>query len=156
MFIRVLEEADNAAIEKVIRECLIEFGGNREGLAWADDSMSNLYGYYGREGRAYWVALQNGEIVGGCGIAEFGDNGEVCELQKMYLLPRARGTGIARELLEKALAFAKMHYKLCYLETLSNMIAAGRFYEKNGFKPLDEPLDGSEHFACDAWYLREL
>ncbi|WP_138493704.1 GNAT family N-acetyltransferase [Paenibacillus pinistramenti] len=157
MKIRELQFKDNAAIEKVIRECLIEFGGNRAGLAWEDASMSDLYHYYNEPGRAYWVIeKENGEIAGGCGIAPFGEVEGVCELQKMYLTPETRGTGLAGELLKKAQEFAKLHYSQCYLETLQNMHAANRFYLKHGFTLLGAPLAGSEHFACDAWYLKDL
>ncbi|SFE85048.1 putative acetyltransferase [Paenibacillus catalpae] len=153
MIIRELLAKDNATIEQIIRECLIEFGGNRAGLAWEDESLSHLSDYYNQVGRAYWVIEQDGKVVGGCGIAEFNGSNEVCELQKMYLSRHARGTGIAASLLDTALIFARLHYKQCYIETLSNMHAANRFYVKHGFKPLDAPLAGSEHFACDAWYI---
>lgn len=156
MMIRALETTDNAAIEKVIRDCLIEFGGNREGLAWADESMSNLFAFYNQAGRAYWVIEDMGEVVGGCGIAPFADVEGVCELQKMYLLPQARGKGIAAKLLDTALSFASQQYSKCYIETLSNMHAANRFYAKHGFEPLEAPLSGSEHYACDAWYIKTL
>ncbi|ANS74361.1 GNAT family acetyltransferase [Paenibacillus yonginensis] len=157
MIIRELRDEDNRRIEQVIRECLIEFGGNREGLAWADESMHDLFRYYNQPGRAYWVVeTEEGEIAGGCGIAPFDDARGVCELQKMYLVPEARGTGAASRLLQKAFDFAREHYSQCYLETLENMHAANRFYQKNGFKQLDAPLAGSEHFACDAWYLKDL
>ncbi|WP_308637132.1 GNAT family N-acetyltransferase [Paenibacillus silvisoli] len=156
VIIREIESRDNQAIERVIRECLIEFGGNRAGLAWEDDSLSHLTDYYAAEGRAYWVVEQDGEVVGGCGIAPFADSAEVCELQKMYLLPQTRGTGIAAKLMDTALTFATLHYRQCYLETLSNMTAANRFYAKHGFAQLDAPLAGSEHFACDAWYMKSL
>ncbi|RIX50323.1 GNAT family N-acetyltransferase [Paenibacillus nanensis] len=156
MFIRLLKFADNAAIENVIRECLIEFGGNREGLAWADESMSDLYAYYNQPGRAYWVIEHGGEVVGGCGIAPFADLEDVCELQKMYLLKAVRGSGIAAKLLDTALSFAAKHYGKCYIETLSNMHAANRFYVKHGFESLPTPLAGSEHYACDVWYIKSL
>ncbi|MNP58851.1 hypothetical protein D3C76_1538030 [compost metagenome] len=52
--------------------------------------------------------------------------------------------------------FAGLHYRQCYLETLQNMHAANRFYTKVGFKAMDEPLAGSEHYACDAWYIKDL
>ena len=156
MIIRELQAKDNAAIEQIIRECLIEFGGNREGLAWADESLSHLSDYYNQEGRAYWVIEQEGKVVGGCGIAEFNGSNEVCELQKMYLSRDTRGTGIAAKLLDTALTFAGLHYKHCYLETLQNMHAANRFYAKHGFEALAAPLAGSEHFACDAWYIINL
>lgn len=158
MNIRTIQAVDNSAIESIIRHCLIEFGGNRAGLAWEDESLSHLSDYYGQEGRAYWVAFDvSGKMLGGCGIAEFGSSEErICELQKMYLLPEARGTGIAADLLQTALRFAEQHYKACYLETLQNMQAANRFYVKYGFEQLKAPLAGSDHFACDAWYIRDL
>ncbi|AWB44587.1 GNAT family N-acetyltransferase [Paenibacillus sp. CAA11] len=157
MMIRPIQLQDNKAIEQVIRTCLMEFGGNREGLAWADPSMKDLYSYYNNgAGKAYWVAIDHGEIVGGCGIAPFTELSDICELQKMYLIKEARGTGIATQLLSTALDFARQHYSECYLETLQNMHAANRFYQKNDFLPLDKPLQGSEHFACDAWYIRKL
>lgn len=156
MNIRGIQPQDNAAIEQIIRESLIEFGGDREGLAWADSSLHSLYEFYNKEGKAYWILEDGGEIIGGCGIAPFADSNEVCELQKMYLSKRARGSGVALKLLETALEFAKIHYDKCYLETLQDMQAANRFYKKHGFESLDAPLAGSEHFACDAWYIKDL
>ncbi|MBD3921163.1 GNAT family N-acetyltransferase [Paenibacillus sp. PR3] len=158
MMIRPIQPGDNQDIEAIIRNCLIEFGGNRAGLAWEDESLSHLSDYYHREGRAYWVALDDsGKMLGGCGIAEFGSlEGGVCELQKMYLLPEARGTGLAPSLLEHALRFAGQHYRTCYLETLQSMQAANRFYVKHGFQALEAPLAGSEHYSCDAWYIRDV
>lgn len=157
MHIRTLRAADDAAIETIIRECLIEFGGNREGLAWQDDSLSALSAFYAGEDREYWVAVsEDGSLLGGCGIAPFAGSADVCELQKMYLIGEARGTGAAGELLRTALGFAASRYRECYLETLATMEAANRFYRKHGFRELGAPLAGSEHFACDAWYIRPL
>ncbi|MBP2111108.1 GNAT family N-acetyltransferase [Paenibacillus silagei] len=155
--IRPIERRDNAAIEGIIRECLIEFGGNREGLAWADDSLHDLYTYYNSAAnRAYWIIEVDGQVLGGCGIAAFDEAQQICELQKMYLSAAIRGQGVAAKLLDTALAFAKQHYRKCYLETLLTMQAAGRFYVKHGFGQMDGPLAGSEHYACDAWYIRDL
>lgn len=154
MHIREIEARDNAAIENIIRTCLTEFGGNRAGLAWQDPYLSDLTTYYQAADRAYWVVEHQGKVVGGCGIAPFADSTTVCELQKMYLLPEARGTGIAETLLETALHFAAQHYEECYLETLQTMVRANRFYQKHGFQAMDAPLAGTEHYACDAWYIR--
>ncbi|MEK3715074.1 GNAT family N-acetyltransferase [Paenibacillus sp. FSL R7-0333] len=155
--IRPIERRDNAAIEGIIRECLIEFGGNRKGLAWADDSLQDLYTYYNSAAnRAYWIVEVDGQVLGGCGIAAFDEARQICELQKMYLSAAIRSQGVAAKLLDTALAFAKQHYRKCYLETLLTMQAAGRFYIKHGFSRMDGPLAGSEHYACDAWYIRDL
>src|SRR4051812_13996254 len=71
MIIRALLPNDDAAIERIIRSCLIEFGANRAGLAWEDESLSHLSDYYAPEGSAYWVVEEKGTVVGGCGIAPF-------------------------------------------------------------------------------------
>lgn len=154
--IREIEEKDNKQIEKVIRTCLIEFGGNRDGLAWSDSCLSELSKVYNNEKNKYWVIVnENEEVLGGCGIGAREING-VCELQKMYCMSEIRGTGIARDLMELALEYAKKYYEKCYIETLSNMIAANKFYKKYGFKKLEKPLIKTEHFACDVWYLKDL
>lgn len=74
----------------------------------------------------------------------------------MYALKQARGTGIASDLLEISLEFAKKYYKECYLETFENMVAANKFYKKKGFMQLEKSLIETEHYACDVWYLKRL
>lgn len=153
--IREIEDKDNKQIENVIRTCLIEFGGNREGLAWADPCLSELSKVYNTDGNKYWVIVdEKDDVLGGCGIGKREIDG-VCELQKMYCMKNIRGTGIASKLMEIALDYAKKYYNSCYIETLSNMIAANKFYKKYGFEKLDEPLIKTEHYACDVWYLKK-
>lgn len=74
----------------------------------------------------------------------------------MYCLPEARGCGVAHRLMKIALKYAKLYYKRCYLETLDNMIAAQKFYEKYGFERVDKPLLETPHFCCDVRYIKEL
>ena len=40
--IREIEEKDNKEVENVIRACLIEFGANHEGTAWADPNLGRF------------------------------------------------------------------------------------------------------------------
>lgn len=153
--IREIEEKDNKSVESVIRACLIEYGGNHEGTAWADPDLGRFSEIYNSEGNKYWVVEnENGKIVGGTGIGYLTD--DVCELQKMYFLPEARGQGVANKLMELALSYAKKYYKKCYLETLDNMTRAQRFYEKHGFIRVDKPVVITEHFACEVKYLKDL
>ena len=155
--IREIEDRDNRAVEHLIRTCLIEFGANHEGTAWTDPDLGRFSQIYDREGRRYWVALDaGGNVAGGVGIGELPGAPGICELQKMYCLPEARGTGLAHKLLAVALEYAKRHYDGCYLETLGNMVAAQKFYEKYGFARIDEPPDQTGHFACDILYLKDL
>lgn len=156
MLIRLIEEKDNQEVEQVIRTCLLEFHANKPGCAWADPDLGRFYQVYTPANRQYLVVEEDGHIVGGCGIGPVEGMDNVCELQKMYCLKHIRGTGIAKELLDLSLDFARQYYSKCYLETFENMIGANKFYIKNGFILLDEPLIKSEHYACDRWYLKEL
>ena len=153
--IRPIEPKDNAAVESVIRACLIEYGANHEGTAWADPDLGRFSKIYNTPGNRYWVAEdENGKIVGGTGIGRLTDT--VCELQKMYCLPQARGTGLAHELMRIALRYARDYYAQCYLETLDNMVAAQKFYEKYGFCRTDIAPVQTAHYACEVKYIKEL
>lgn len=155
--IRPIREADNAQVEQVIRSCLVEFGANHQGTAWADPDLGRFSFVYSTEDSRYWVAEDEaGKIVAGVGIGPLPGAAGVCELQKMYCLPECRGTGLARRLMETALAYAARFYQRCYLETLPNMLAAQKLYEHFGFQRLHEPLVQTTHFACDVRYLKEL
>lgn len=85
--IREIEEKDDLIIEKIIRDCLIEYGANHEGTAWADPDLNKFSKIYNKEKEKYWVAEdENGRIVGGVGIGEIKGLEDVCELQKMYCI----------------------------------------------------------------------
>ncbi len=155
--IRPIEQKDNPVVESIIRSCLLEFGGNREGTAWCDPDLGRFSEVYAAERSAYWVAEnKKGNVVGGVGIGPIKGVLDVCELQKMYCLPEDRGSGIAGELLSTALTFAAAFYRKCYLETLENMVQARSFYEKHGFTRTWTPVGSTGHFSCDVMYIRNL
>lgn len=155
--IREIQQKDNKAVESVIRTCLIEFGANHEGTAWADPDLCRFSEIYNTEGNKYWIIEdENGTILGGVGIGNLEGTDKICELQKMYCLPQIRGTGLSHKLMDIALNYAKQYYKKCYLETLPNMIGAQKFYEKYGFIRIYEPVIKTEHFACDVLYIKDL
>lgn len=156
MQIRKIEKKDNEVLEQIIRESLKEYGGDKEGCAFSDSCLSDLYEEYLSSDGGYWVVEELGDVLGGCGIGPVEGKPGVCELQKMYLLPNARGTGIAARLLEVALNFAKVQYDTCYIETFSNMVEANNFYIKSGFTKLPNKLIDGPHFLCDVWYIKEL
>jgi putative acetyltransferase len=148
----------DADIAKVIRQVLIEYGANGAGFAWEDPELDELSKAYADDNALYLVIIQDGQIVGGGGISPLasGDN-DVCELQKMYLLPSARGAGLGKRLLTALLDFARSHdYRQCYLETLASMSAANHLYNKMGFKKLSSPLGCTGHGGCDTWYALPL
>ena len=155
--IREIQKPDDPIVEAIIRACLVEFGGNHAGTAWADPDLCRFSEIYRGGGARYWVAADAaGQIVGGAGVGPLAGCAGVCELQKMYCRPEARGTGASHQLMDTALAYAGRHYRRCYLETFSNMLAAQRFYEKYGFARVGDPMGCTGHTACDVFYLRQL
>ena len=44
--IREIQQKDNKAVESIIRTCLIEFGANHEGTAWADPDLCRFSEIY--------------------------------------------------------------------------------------------------------------
>ena len=155
--VRLIEPRDDAVIEKIIRSCLLEYGGNRPGTAWYDEGLAHFSEVYKAEGSRYWVCEEeSGRVVGGVGIGGFPEREGVCELQKMYCIPEVRGKGAAHLLMREALAYASERYSLIFLDTFSNMLAARRFYEKYGFRESDtHPVD-TGHFGCDVLMTLQL
>ncbi|HWJ93072.1 MAG TPA: GNAT family N-acetyltransferase [Flavisolibacter sp.] len=106
----------------------------------------------------YYVALLNGEPVGGGGIFPSpGLPADTCELVKMYLLPHVRGIGLGKLLIGKCLQFAKENgYENVYLETMPELKQALKTYEKFGFSYLSEAMGNTGHFGCALWMLKKL
>jgi len=157
MIIREIDKKDNEKIKEIIQDSLKSLGLAIPGTAYYDPQLSDLYHYYKLLNHAkYWVVELDKEIVGGIGIAPFNEHEQVCELQKLYLAPKAQGLGISNKLMDTALSFASQHYSKCYLETKVELTTACKLYEKYGFKLLHEPLPGSEHSAMNAWYIKDL
>jgi putative acetyltransferase len=158
MHIRDIEEKDNQTIEQIIKRSLESFNLNIPGTAYFDPQLSTLAQFYREQTNAkYWVAVnEQDEVIGGVGIAPFGQKTGICELQKLYITPEAQGMGLSKKLMKVALDFAKEHYTHCYLETLKKLETANLLYTKLGFQQLEGALDGSEHNAMDGWYIKKL
>ena len=155
--IRPIRKEDNALVKEIIQDSLKSHGLDIPGTAYFDPQLNNLHQYYHDLNHAnYWVVEIEGEVVGGIGIAPFNEQDKICELQKLYLSPKAQGLGISKKLMETALSFASSHYQKCYLETMHELKTACILYEKFGFELLNEPLPGSEHSTMDAWYIKDL
>jgi len=156
--IREIKKSDNQKVSFIIKSVLTELKSNKKGTAYYDVETNAMFEAYQAVNSNYYVALLNGELIAGCGINPLKDSDPtICELQKMYMLPQARGRKIGKLLLFKCLDFAKkVNYKKCYLETFPNMKAAISLYQKNGFKPIDKSLGNTCHYSCDVWMLKEL
>jgi len=154
--IREIQPSDDAAIAAIIRQVLTEFGANRPGFAWADPELDQLSQAYAGDRALYYVVTQNSQVIGGAGIAPFPcEYEQLCELQKMYLLPAFRGQGMGPALMQRLLdAAIAYQYRGCYLETFDAMHSAINLYQKSGFEPLTKPLGDSGHNSCNQFFIR--
>jgi putative acetyltransferase len=156
--IREIELEDNPKIAKVIRTVLIEMGVPKVGTAYEDKALDCMTETYNTINKSYFVVESGNEIIGGAGISPLDHyEGNVCELQKMYFMPEARGKGLGRKMMTKCLEFAKkVGFDQCYLETLPYMDDARKLYRKVGFESIDKPMGNTGHYSCTVWMLKDL
>lgn len=156
--IREIEPDDNQEVKKLIQNVLVEMGAPKEGTAYEDESLNDMAATYEGRGKVYYVVEEDSRIIGGAGIAPLaGMELEICELQKMYFLPEARGRGIGMEMIDRCLEFARKNgYGKCYIETMPNMENARKLYKKTGFETLPGPMGNTGHYNCSVFLLKDL
>ena len=145
--LRSIETRDDAAMARIIRTVMPEFGATGSGFAINDPEVDWMSRAYAEPRSAYFIVERDGEVIGGGGVAPLvgGDYG-TCELRKMYFLPQARGMGAGAAMMRRCLNAARgFGFSQCYLETLHGMDAAMRLYERSGFQRLEAPLGATGH-----------
>jgi len=84
-----------------------------------------------------WVVEQGGQVVGSVAIVKFSE--KQAQLRWLLLHPDARGCGMGRILVEKAIRFCRDNgYSAVFLWTVSALTAAARLYESVGFRATKE------------------
>ena len=156
--IRPIEPGDNKAIAAIVRDTLVEFGANHPGTVFFDPTTDHLYELFRKDKSAYWVVEDPLGIAGGGGIFPTkGLPADTCELVKLYLLPRSRGRGIGKKLLETCHNEAlKYGFRKIYLETMPELTIAVPLYEKMGYQYLEGPMGESGHFGCAIHMIKSL
>ena len=156
--IRQIEPKDNKALALVIRTALAEFGANKPGTVYFDPTTDHLYELFQVPGAVYFIAEKADTLLGGGGIFPTqGLPNKTCELVKLYLDANARGTGLGKQLLLKAMDWAKQNgYEQVYLESMPELSKAVSIYENVGFVRIHQPLGNSGHDGCDIWMTKKL
>ncbi len=153
--IRPITDQDNPAIASIIREVMPEFGADGPGFAIHDPEVDSMSNSYAKPRSIYFVVALDNTVAGGGGIAPLEEaDPSICELRKMYFLPKLRGLGAGSQLIRRCIDAAREYgYRQCYLETLTGMNSAQALYEKTGFKRIDRPMGATGHFGCNRFYL---
>ena len=87
----------------------------------------------GPPGGVYLVGYRNGIPVCGGGLKRLPDG--ACEIKRMYVVPEARRSGVARALLAALEAQARsIGYRIARLDTGSRQPHAQAFYEASGYR----------------------
>ena len=158
VILRHIEEKDNVPLAELIRNVFREFNIDKPGTVYDDPTTDNLFELFQTEKSSYWVAEENGKLLGGCGIYPTVGLPEDCtKLVKFYLSPDSRGEGIGKLLMQVSINTAKGHgYKQLYLESFPELKRAVGMYTDLGFRLLNVPLGNSGHHACTIWMLKDL
>ena len=150
--IRNWQEEDRIFAAKVISAILSEYG-----LPWqpeeADKDVLNIEEYYLATGGEFWVIEHQNQIVGTAAYYPINRGEKAVEIRKMYLLPKVRGLGLGKYLLQQLeTAIALRGFKQIWIETASILAEAVKLYESNGYLP----TTGVETSRCDLVYVKYL
>ena len=156
--IREIQLKDNQQVAEVVRRVLVEMGVPKVGTAYEDKALDDMFSTYKYPRMDYFVVEDEEKIIGGAGIAPLiGLEEKICELQKMYFLPEARGKGLGTQMMDTCLKFAQSQgFEQCYIETLPYMESARKLYARSGFKSLEKPLGDTGHYNCTMWMIKDV
>ncbi|MFC3909789.1 GNAT family N-acetyltransferase [Legionella dresdenensis] len=159
--IRALEPRDNTAIAEIIISVLAEHGFTNPTNGGYDrnnlpEKIRDLYSFIRKNNGSYYVIedTETNKILGGGGYiispgpvsAHYSANvlffnhhqRTICSLEKFYLLPEARGTGLAEEVFKRLQKSAFLKgLNAMYVSTEPCLNRAISFYKKMGFMEIE-------------------
>ena len=150
--IRSASNQDEERITALVSNVLAEFGLQID-LEETDADLRDIESSYLQAGGVFEVIEdEQGNLLGTVGLYPIDES--TCELRKMYFVPKARGLGLGKHILERAIARAvELGFERIVLETASVLKAANHLYVKYGFRPLNK-----EHLPAraDLAYILDL
>lgn len=133
IIIRPIQKKDNGQLSSIIRTIFEEFGAPKENSVYSDKATDFLFETFSENKKSeYFVAEQNGKILGGCGyFPTEGLPADCAEIVKFYLCPDSRGMKIGTKLFSLAEECAKLAgYKKLYIESFPQFSSAVSMYKK--------------------------
>jgi putative acetyltransferase len=148
-------EADDPATVRLVAGLFEEYAASIgvdlcfQGFA---EELATLPGAYVRPSGRLLLALDGNEAAG-CVALRALEPG-VCEMKRLFVRPRFRGTGLGRRLVERIIAEGRSAgYERMRLDTLPSMRAARSMYAELGFVSIPpyrpNPVPGAEYLELD-------
>jgi len=142
---------DRAPIARLMREYVEALEAD---ISFQDfeSECAGLLGKYARPEGVVLVAWRADDAVGIVAYRPL--ERRICEMKRLHVLPRFRGTGLGRLLVAELVRDARSHgYRRMVLDTLPSMRTAQGVYSSLGFQPIpayyDNPLPGVIYMALD-------
>lgn len=128
--IQKVKQLDTGKLLRLVDESEIEGFRHIKRLVIDYENGANKFD---KEGEALFIALQNNEIVGVCGLNSnpYESSYDVGRIRRLYVSPRVRRFGIGRMLMNYVIEEARNTYKLLVLRTHNPI--ADIFYQSLGF-----------------------
>ncbi len=113
--------------------------------------LATLPGAYRPPDGRLLVAWAGAHVIGVVALRPLAH--DICEMKRLYVTAEARGTGLGRHLVERAITDARaIGYAALRLDTLPTMHAAIRLYRTLGFREIapyrDNPIAGALYFEA--------
>jgi ribosomal protein S18 acetylase RimI-like enzyme len=100
-----------------------------------EEELAGLPGRYAPPTGRLLLATTGDAIAGVVALRDLGDR--ACEMKRLYVRPAFRGDGLGRRLAESLIEEARaMGYRWMRLDTVPQMAAAQRLYERLGFRDI--------------------
>ena len=98
--------------------------------------LNDISNYYQVDKGNFWIALDKDRLVGTVGLKEYDG---IAYIKRMIVHKGYRGKGLAQSLLHTLIEYSqKQGFLEIYLSTSENLIAANKFYQKEGFIVISE------------------
>lgn len=138
MPVRIVEAFEPGRIA-LARELFVEYStalGVDLGFQDFARELESLPGEYVPPGGRLFVALDGDDPAGCIALRPFGEHD--CEMKRLYVRSRFRGTGLGRALAERVILEAKkIGYERMLLDTLPSMTSARALYASLGFREIE-------------------
>ena len=121
-----------------------------------DAELASLPGEYAPPRGHLLLAFVNGELAGCGALRPFADaeDGNACEMKRLYVRPGFRGVGLGRILAKELFDEARrVGYSTMLLDTLDDMEAARELYASLGFVEIPpyyyNPIPGAHYLKAE-------